>query len=133
MGCISKYLGDAILNEAFRDVNYVPPTTVYLGLYTSDPGDTNTGTEVSNAEYARQVVAFDAPTYVGGKSTILNTLDVVYPIALTSWGTVTHVGVLDALTGGHLLYYGSIPSPGKLIGIGDQFKTLAGNLSLDLD
>jgi len=132
MGCISKYLGDAILNEAFRGVNYTPPTTVYLALYTSNPGDENTGSEVSGGSYARQAVAFDAITNVAGKSTTMNTLDLVFPVATVSWGTIAYVGVLDALTGGNLLYYGALAAS-KLIGIGDQFKVVSGNLVLDLD
>jgi len=132
MGAISKYLGDAILNEAFRGVNYVPPAKVYLALYTSNPGDTNTGVEVSTSGYARQEVAFSALTFVSGKSTISNTLDLVFPVTSTSWGTISHVGILDALIGGNLLYYGQLATS-KLIDVGDQFKVVAENLVLNID
>ena len=132
MGSISQYLGQALLNHTFRNVTNTPPTNVYLALYTSNPGDTNTGTEVSGDTYLRQEITFGAATTVSGKETIKNTLDILFPAAGVSWGTITHIGVMDAQTAGHLLYYGELPSS-KAIGVGDQFKIVANNLVLDID
>ena len=57
-GAVSDYLENALLNHVFRGVAYTAPTAIYLALYTSDPTDANTGTEVSSGGYARQQVTF---------------------------------------------------------------------------
>lgn len=132
MGSISQFLGQALLNAAFRNVPFSQTAKVYLALYTSNPGDTNTGIEVSGDTYVRQEITFGAAATVNNKETIKNTLEILFPAAGVSWGTISHVGILDAETNGHLLYYGAL-SPTKVIGIGDQFKVAANNLVVDLD
>ncbi|MGQ9698975.1 MAG: phage tail fiber protein [Armatimonadota bacterium] len=128
MGAISDYLEAALLNHVFRGVTYTPPTTLYVALYTSDPTDADTGTEVSGGGYVRQTVTFTTPS--GGD--VQNTTDIVFPTATASWGTITHVGIRDAATGGNLLYYGPL-SVSKTIGAGDTFKIPAGQLVISLD
>ena len=45
MSQTSNYLENALLNAVLRSTSYTSPTTVYVGLYTSNPGEGNTGTE----------------------------------------------------------------------------------------
>lgn len=131
---VSKYLGEAWLNAAFRNIAFSSPTTVYLALYTTDPTDYDTGTEVSTSgtAYTRRAVTFGAPTEVSGKNTIANASDIEFPVATADWGLITHVGVKTASSGGNLLYYGPLTNP-KTIETGDQFKVAAGNLVLDIN
>lgn len=103
------------------------PTNVRLALYTSDPTDADSGTEVSGGAYARQSVAFDAA--VGGATQ--NTAEIVFPVATASWGTVTHIGLRDATTGGNLLMHGPL-TVSKTIDSGDQFRMSAGELDAAL-
>ncbi len=131
MGAMSNYLETALLNHVFRNTAYTSPTTVYVALYTSDPTDADTGTEVSGGAYARQTVTFTAPTQVNDKATIKNASEIVFPLATANWGTITHVGIRDAATGGNLLYHGALTTP-KTIEAGDQFRFLANELVLDL-
>ena len=132
MSAMSDYLEAALLNAVFRKVAYTSPTTVYLALYTTAASDAAGGTEVTGGAYARQAITFAAPANSadGGKF-IENTADIQFPVATATWGTVTHIGLVDALTGGNLLYHGALPSS-KLIENGDQFKILAGNLEISL-
>ncbi|MGY0692990.1 phage tail fiber protein [Virgibacillus sp. FSP13] len=81
----TNYLEAKVLDDNF--VN----GTVYLALFTSDPGEDGTGTEVSGGGYKRQVINFGAPS--GGQ--ITNSAEVRFPIATASYGTITHVGVYD--------------------------------------
>jgi hypothetical protein len=97
-------------------------------LYTTDPGEGNTGTEVSGGSYARVSVSFGAPS--NGVST--NSASVTFPTATGTWGTVTHIGILDALTGGNLLYYTPLDAS-KSIASGDVFTISTGNLSVTLE
>ena len=128
MAEMSNYLENALINATLRNTAYTSPTTVYVGLYTTDPGEGNTGTEVSGGSYARTAVTFGAPS--NGVST--NSASVTFPTATGTWGTVTHVGILDASTSGNLLYYTALDAS-KSIASGDVFTISTGNLSVTLE
>ena len=127
MSEMSNYLENALINVTLRNTSYTAPTTVYVALYTSDPTDADTGTEVSGGSYARTAVTFAAPS--NGVST--NSADVTFPTCTLAWGTVTHIGIRDALTSGNLLYHTPLDAS-KTIDLGDIFKITTGNLSVTL-
>jgi hypothetical protein len=129
---ISNYLEAAWLNATFRNTAYTSPAIVYLALYTADPTEADTGTEVTGGAYARQAAAFAAPSQVAGKATIQNSADIQFPIATADWGTVTHIGIRDAAANGNLLYYGPIATARAVL-TNDRLKFLAGDLKIDLD
>jgi len=123
----TNFLETEILDHVFGGSAYTAPTTLYLALYTAAPGETGGGTEVSGGAYARQSVAF---TTTG--NTTSNSAAVEYPTATSSFGTVTHVGVFDASTGGNLMAYATLSSS-KTIDTGDVFRVPAGDLDITLD
>jgi len=129
MAEFSNYLENALINAVLRNTAYTSPATVYVSLYTPDPTDADTGTEVSTSgtSYARTAVTFDAPS--NGVTT--NSADVTFPTATASFGTVTHIGVHDASTGGNLLFHTPLDTS-KTIDSGDIFKITSGNLSVTL-
>ena len=127
MAEMSNYLENALINATLRNTSYTSPATVYVGLYTSDPTDANTGTEVSGGSYARTAVTFGAPS--NGVST--NSAAVEFPQATGSWGTVGWIGIEDASTGGNLLYHTALDAS-KTIDSGDIFKIATGSLSVTL-
>ena len=125
MAEMSTYLENALINATLRNTSYTSPATVYVGLYTSDPTDANTGTEVSGGSYTRTAVTMGAPS--GGVST--NSAAVEFPQATGSWGTVGWIGILDASTSGNLLYHTPLDTS-KTIDSGDIFKIATGSLSV---
>lgn len=127
MAEMSNYLETALINGTLRGTTYTAPTTVYIGLYTSDPTDADTGTEVSGGSYARQSVTFGAPS--NGVST--NSAAIEFPQATASWGTVGWIGIEDAVSGGNLLYHTALDTS-KTIENGDIFKIAIGSLSVTL-
>jgi hypothetical protein len=127
MSEMSNYLENALINVTLRATTYTAPSVVYLALYTTDPTDADTGTEVSGGSYARQSITFGAPS--NGVS--VTTADITFPTASASWGTVGWIGIRDALTGGNLLYHSPLDTA-KSIASGDIFKITAGNLSVTL-
>lgn len=127
MSAISDYLENKLVNLVLRNEPFTPPSTVYLALYTSDPTDAGTGTEVSGGAYERQVITFGAPN--DGMSS--NDSEILFPIATANWGTITHIGLLDAKTGGNLLFHGEITTP-KTISTNDQLKINIGDISVTL-
>ena len=127
MAEFSNYLENALINAVLRNTSYTSPATVYVSLYTSDPTDADSGTEVSGGSYARTAVTMGAPS--DGVST--NSADVTFPTATASWGTVTHIGIHDASTSGNLLFHTPLDTS-KTIDSGDIFKITTGNLSVTL-
>ena len=124
---MSNYLENALINATLRATNFTAPTTVYVGLYTSDPTDANTGTEVSGGSYARKAATFGAPS--NGVST--TSADITFDQATGSWGTIGWIGILDASTSGNLLYHTPLDTS-KTIDTGDIFKIAAGSLTVTL-
>ena len=126
---MSNYLENALINATLRNTSYTSPTTVYVSLWTSNPTDAGSGTEVSTSgtSYARTAVTFGAPS--DGAST--NNADVTFPTATASWGTVGWIGINDASTSGNLLYHTPLDTS-KTIDTGDIFKISSGNLSVTL-
>jgi hypothetical protein len=127
MAEMSNYLENAVINAVLRNTTYTSPTTVYVGLFTSDPTDAGSGTEVSGGSYARVAVTFGAPS--NGVS--VNSAAVEFPQATGSWGTITHIGIHDALTTGNLLFHTALDTS-KAIATGDIFKIAISNLSVTL-
>ena len=124
---MSNWLENALINATLRNTTYTSPAAVYVGLYTSDPTDANTGTEVSGGSYTRTAVTMGAPS--NGVST--NTAAVEFPQASGSWGTVGWIGILDATSSGNLLYHTALDTS-KTISSGDIFKIAIGGLSVTL-
>lgn len=127
MAEMSNYLENALINATLRNTSYTSPATVYVALYTTDPTDADTGTEISGNGYARQSVTFGAPS--NGAS--VNSAAVEFPQATGSWGTVAYIGLRDASSGGNLLYHSPLDAS-KTISTGDVFRISAGNLSVTL-
>jgi hypothetical protein len=125
---LSNYLELKWLDHTLKNTGYTSPATVYMAAYTSDPGEANTGTEVSGGSYARVAVTFGAAS--GGQS--LNSADIVFTTATGSWGTITHFAIFDALTSGNMLVYGALGAP---IGIstGQRLRFDAGTVAVNLD
>jgi hypothetical protein len=125
MAEMSNFLENALINATLRNTSYTSPAVVYLALYTSDPTDADTGTEVTGNGYARQSITFGAPS--NGVST--NSAAIEFPQATGSFGTVTHVGIRDALTSGNLLFHTPLDAS-KTIATGDVFRVASGSLSV---
>jgi hypothetical protein len=127
MAALSNYLENALMNAVLNNTSYTSPTTTFVGLFTSDPTDAGSGTEVSGGSYARQAASFGAAS----EGNCTNDADITFPQATGNWGTVTHFGLYDASTSGNLLFHGALTSS-KVIETGDIFKIASTNLSITL-
>jgi len=130
MAGFSDYLEDKVLDHVFGGTAYTAPTTLYVGLFTSSPSDTGGGTECSGGSYARKsmpdmTISGTSPTQAS------NGAAVEFVTATGSWGTVTHVGVFDALTSGNLLGWAALTAS-KAVASGDVFRFDAGDLDITL-
>jgi hypothetical protein len=137
MSQASDYLENALLDHVLSNTAMTSPTTVYVGLFTSDPSTGSTdenleaGTltdEVSGNGYARKSVSFGAAAD-GSATTDANvTFD---PASGGDWGEITHIAIIDALTTGNVLFYGTLTTA-KTIQDGDTFQITSGNLTVTL-
>lgn len=126
MSSASDYLENAILNHVFRNTALTSPTTVYMGLFTVAPTDAGGGTEVTGGGYARQAVAFSAPS--GGA--ISNSAIEEFTASGANFGTIVAFGLFDAPTAGNLLAWGTITS--ATINDGDTLRFAIGDIDITL-
>lgn len=125
MAEMSDYLENTLGNAVLRGSSYTSPTTIYVGLFTDNPGDDNSGTEVSGGGYARQSVTFGAPT----DGLFTSNVDVSFPQATATLGTITHIALFDSLTGGNQLFHSPLDIA-KLVETGDIFSIGSGQLTV---
>jgi len=103
------------------------PTAWHLSLHTADPGETgSTASEVTESAYGRKPVTF---TVVGDNAS--NNAAVEFASATGSWGTITHVGVNTATTGGTMLAYGALTAS-RAVASGDVLRIQTGDLDINM-
>jgi len=123
----SNTFENRVLTWVFTASGATRPTSWHVALFTSNPDEDGSGTEVSGGDYARQSATF---TVTGNAAT--NAAAVEYPVATAAYGTVTHVGVYDASTGGNLIAYAALATS-KAIDTGDVLRIPLGELDITLD
>lgn len=129
------YLEQQLLNHIFRNTAiFTPPANVYVGLYTAATDDTNAGgTEVSGGAYARKAVpttgGWSDPGSTGGLTDNVAIID--FGIASASWGTISHLAIMSALTVGNRFFHGALAAS-KAVGSGDSFQFDVGALDISL-
>lgn len=130
---MSNYLENKLQDHVLGGPDYARPATVYVALFTADPGETGATGEVSGGSYARAAVTNNStnwPAASGGVKS--NGTTITFPTATASWGTITHMAIFDAATAGNMLYHGAL-SASKTVGNGDTFDFPAGNISITFD
>lgn len=124
---VTTYLATSLVDHVLGGAAYTAPGTVYAALYTSAPSDGGGGTEASGAGYSRQAVTWG--TVTGGE--IANSAAIVWNVSGGDLEALRAVGLLDAATGGNLLWWGSIPLTTALDGGG--VRIAAGSLIVSLE
>ena len=115
------------LNYLFTATSVTRPTAWYVALFTSNPDEDASGTEVSGGAYARQSVAFT----VSG-NTASNSAAIEFPTATAPYGTVTHIGVFDASSAGNLIAYAALTTS-KAIDTGDVMRIPSSDLDVTME
>jgi len=152
MSAASSYLEKSLLDHVLRysTAPYTGPSTLYVALFNntstttlSDLQNNALGDEVSatGTAYARQIVTFNASATTGsgvpGAVTSSTTGGahgtVTFPTATATWGSITHVAIMDSGTygSGNVLFFGAVTTA-KQIDTGDTFQITAGNLTVAL-
>lgn len=128
MSGFSTYLDNKILAHVFNGTVYNTPAK-YWALFTSATGLTDNSPvkdEVTGEGYAR-VKAENSAFTTPSASVVKNANAIEFPVAISNWGRVTHVAIMDAATDGNVLAWGVIRNPSTLderprdVDAGDQF------------
>ncbi len=112
MGSLSNFAENEFLDHLLGITAWTTPATVYCGLFTTDPTDAGSGTEVTVADgYIRKACSF------GSAASRVITQDAIiqYDEATGTWGTISHWGLFDAESGGNLLAHGAFASPAGVV------------------
>lgn len=139
MGSKSNYLENKVQNHILGGTVYTRPTTVWFGLWDSSDGalgEASTGDtsgEIVGANYARVGVTNNTSLWGADTtdSTRKNAVEITFPTASGPWGgvSVDQMAILDASTGGNILYYADLGIP-KVIGSGDSVRYNIGDITI---
>lgn len=132
MSALSDYLEAALINAVLRGVAYTSPSATYVSLHTSDPGDAPAATELGGGATAYARVAIPTSGWTApSDGSCSTTADTTFATAGSNWGTITHVAIWDAASGGNMLFHGALAAS-RTINNGDVFRMTAGNLTARL-
>jgi hypothetical protein len=140
MSAASNYLENKVLDHVLGEGarTFTSPATLYLALFNNTSGNALANLEAgtltdeistSGTAYGRQAVDFAA----AASGTAATNGTVTWTTATASWGTVTHVAVMDGGTvgSGNVLFYGALTAS-KAIDTGDTFQISSSNLTVSL-
>lgn len=131
---MSTYLANQVLDWLKGTTFVAAPANTYVSLWTTDPLDDGSGTEVTGGSYARVQVAsggWSAKTDLNGGRAVSNSANVTFPTATADWGTVTHIGISSASTAGNLYFYGPLEVSVSVLN-GETFYIPAGDLVVQI-
>ena len=126
----SNYLENKVIDHFLGTSSTSAPSNVYMGLFTSNPTDAGSGTEltIGSNGYTRQVITFNAAS--SGSAT--NSSAETFTASGGNWGTITHFGIFDASSSGNLLAHGALAAS-KTISDGDTLQINASALTITKD
>ena len=129
-GSKTTAFSNSLLAYLFRNTSLGLGGSLYVALYTVTPGDAGAGTEVSGGSYARVAVPRSTSDWTvpsGGNIAPANPVN--FPQASAPWGTVVAMAILDAASGGNMLYWGDLTAS-KAVDTGDTPYFSAANLTV---
>jgi len=138
-GYISDYLANALLDFVFRNQTYTSPST-YVALTTSTVSDSDTGSTISEPlgnGYSRVLVnpsGGSSPAWgTVSNGTIENVDNIdVGPASGGSWGTIVATALVDASSGGNVLFYDNNVADQE-VGDGDTYRFPVGDFNISMD
>ena len=125
MAALSDYAENEMLDHMLGTGAFSAPANVFLSLWTSDPTDDGSGNELSGSGYVRKDINFGAASSGVATSSGVVTFDT----ASGSWGSVTHIGIHDAVSSGNLLFHGALTAS-KTIASGDIMQIADGAITI---
>ena len=122
MSNASNTLEELIGDHLLRSATWSKPSAIYVGLFTTMPGEDGTGgIEVSGGSYARVQCGpgdsyWTAPT--AGNGVYTNAATIQFPLPTANWGDVAGYGLFSAASSGTLYISKTFTAP-VTISLGD--------------
>lgn len=134
MSNITTYLEGAVQEWAFDGSSFpTAPSNLYLALHNGDPGNDGTSNELGAGDYSRASTGSgDWTTSGSGPTEAENNSEITFGEATSDWGTVSHVSIYDAQTGGNPLWQGQLDSS-KSVQTGDELIFRSNDIHIELD
>ena len=90
--------------------------TLYLALFSTNPGGDGSGTEISYSGYARKKIDWGTPSINGALGEIKNTKLIEFATVPSTTGLLAgYAAIMTALSGGNVVYYGALGANYPLI------------------
>lgn len=102
--------------------------SLFLTLYTTDPGEDDTGTEATYTGYVRKSIARSVSEWTVSGSQAVNANAQSFAISTGVTNTITHLGIRTASSGGDLLFHVALSSS-IIINSGDTPKFNASSIT----
>jgi hypothetical protein len=135
-GGFPDYLEPKLLDHVFGGADYTRLATLYFGYSTTTVTDAGGKTEPAVGSYARVAVTNNATNFPAASGTNpcqkTNGVAITFPVASAAQGTMVSWFIMDAASGGNMLFHGVI-SPAKVVGINDEPSFAPGDLVMTLD
>jgi len=103
--------------------------SLYVALYSDDPTDADTGTEIVYTRYARIAVARSVAGFTVSGNEVTNAAILIFPTSTGGSDTATHFAIRTAITGGDLIGSGAL-SGSLVIATSDIPKFNIGDLKV---
>jgi len=130
MSSLSDYGEGAILDHLFGIAAMAQPT-LYIAVSTADPTDAGTGVaEPTGNGYAR--IATASTDWQRTGNVIDNVNELSFPEATGAWGTLTHIAIFDAATGGNMIAHAALGTS-KAIAANETLRFPVGNITFSMD
>lgn len=84
--------------------------SLYIALYSDDPTDADTGTEIVYTSYTRIAVARSVAGFTVSGNQVTNAAVITFPTSTGGSDTATHFAIRTALSGGDLIGSGVLTS-----------------------
>lgn len=91
-----------------KNITLSAPSSMYVGLYITNPTDEGAGVEIDYEGYERQVINFSSAAEEDGIIQIKNLDQIKFPESGKDAGTVTYIGILDSKIGGNMYAYAKL-------------------------
>jgi hypothetical protein len=139
---LSDFAENKVIDAMLRGQALGAPATIHVALFTTACSDSAIGTEVTGNAYGRAAVTSSlanwagtqsagstvASSGTGGQSSNNAAINFATPTP-SGWGTVSHVGLMDASSGGNMWVCVAL-SASKTINAGDTVSFAAGALTV---
>lgn len=129
-GGLTTAIANKVLDHLLKNTAYTQPSNIYIAASTADPTDAGSGlAEPSGNGYARKLNnTWDAPS----ASHTQNTGAITFDTATGTWGTITHMAIMDASSAGNMLFYSTLGAS-QAIEIDDILEFEAGDIDVTLN